>query len=187
MKDKKQPYWKRAGFKSSYDYQLYRIQQRGFNSISEYNNHRLKNQGYERGLYDYMLDKNLVTLTDEWRIKEYNEDRCATAVEIPDIPGYYITPMGEIWKYRELTAGGKWHVIKQQSHKSGYKAFQPYIDGKRHVKYVHRALCSAFYGARDASHEAHHINGDRHDNTLDNVVWMTRDSHRRMKRGKYNK
>lgn len=183
----KVPAWQKQGFKNVYEYQLYRVQQRGFKTIAEYNNFRLKQQGHDRGMYDYFLANGILDIVDQNKVKDYYEDKCPTAVEIPDIPGYFITPLGEIWKCRTMFKGDKWHIIKQQAHKSGYKAFQPYLNGKRCVKYVHRALCSAFYGARDASYEAHHKNGNTHDNTLDNLVWVERDKHRAMPRGKRNK
>ena len=153
--------------------------------ISQYYLDRANTLGFET-VQDYHIARGWKVIKDESRIKEYYDKMDPTAVEIPDIPDYFITPMGVIWKYNNLKY--KWAIIRQQSHKSGYKAFQPYIDGKRCVKYVHRAVCSAFYGARDRGYEAHHLNSDRHDNTLDNLVWMPKAEHRALRKGmKYNK
>ena len=158
---KTEPTWKRQGFKSSYEYNLYRAKQRGYNSLHEY---KLENcSNYE--------------VKEEWRVKDKYQVCDGNAVEIPFAPGYYITPEGIIWKQHKM---GHWIILSQQPHKSGYLAFQPYVDGKRRVKYVHRAVCAAFYGDRDGSYEAHHINGDRHCNTLNNLTWMSKDEHRRM-------
>ena len=161
MENKKQPYWKKKGFKSQYEYQKLLAQRKGFKTPR-----------------DYRVSIGTDIVKDEWRVKDIYNECDPTAVPIPFAPDYYITPMGVIWCYSKRR--GEWLVISQQTHKSGYCAFQPYIDGKRRVKYVHRALCAAFYGDRDNNYEAHHINYDRQDNTLDNVVWMAKDEHRSM-------
>lgn len=158
---KTEPTWKRQGFKTSY----------------EYHKHIANKKGY-RNPREYRKDIGIDTVKDEWRVKQRYDECDPTAKEIPFAPTYYATPEGVIWCYSEWRKC--WLIIAQQSHKSGYKAFQPYIDDKRRVKYVHRGVCAAFYGDRDGSYEAHHINGDRHDNTLDNLVWMGKDEHRRM-------
>lgn len=153
--------------------------------ISQYYLDRAKILGFE-SVHEYHIARGWKSIKDETRIKEYYDEMDPTAVEIPDIPGYFVTPEGVIWKYNNHKY--KWAIIRQQSHKSGYKAFQPYINGKRCVKYVHRGVCSAFYGARDRGYEAHHINGDRHDNTINNLVWMPKAEHRSLRKGtKYNK
>lgn len=167
MKDKKTP-WEKLGFKTQYEYQT----------------DWCKRNGY-KNLKDYRLAKGIDVITDEWRVKDI-EDGCPNeAKEIPFAPGYYIMPDSTI--YHKSRMRKKWIIIKQQVHKSGYCAFQPYIDGKRHVKYVHRALMAAFYGDRDNNYEAHHQNGDKQDNTLENVVWMDKYEHRRLARGPYKK
>ena len=157
---------------------------KGYKNYNHYIKDLAKRNGFD-SIREYQLHKNWVPQpTDEARLLDPKNQMDPTAIPIPDIPGYYITPMGDIWKQRN---SGKWIMLKQQAHKSGYKAFQCYIDGKRYVKYVHRTLCSAFYGERDASYEAHHINADTHDNTLDNLVWMKKEKHRAMPRGPYKK
>jgi hypothetical protein len=137
----------------------------------------VRKKGYNT-FWEYLKGEGHYEIKDEWRIKTVYEDKDELAIEIPDIPGYYITPFGKIWKHSPKLKG--WIMLSQQAHKSGYMAFQPYIDGKRKVKYVHRTLLSAFYGPRDASFEGHHIDADRHNNTLDNLVWMDKAKHRRM-------
>ena len=165
---KTEPTWKRQGFNSQYEYVTYRAQQRGYKSVR-----------------DYKLKNGIDTIKDDWRLKQ-RYDKCdPTAKEIPFAPGYYVTPEAVIWTYSEWKKC--WLIISQQEHKSGYKAFQPYVDGKRRVKYVHRAVCSAYYGDCDNSYEAHHKDGDKHNNTLDNLVWLLKDHHRRLRRGPYKK
>ena len=167
MKDKKTT-WERQGFKTQYEYQTHWVQTQGYKNIR-----------------DYRLAKGIDVINDEWRVKDV-EDGCPdSANEIPFAPGYFITPEGVI--YNKSRMRKKWIIIKQQVHKSGYCAFQPYIDGKRHVKYTHRALMAAFYGDRDNNYEAHHIDGDKQNNTLENVIWMDKYEHRCLARGPYKK
>lgn len=160
MKEKL-PTWKKKGFKTSYQYVKHLAKKKGYRTPGE-----------------YRKAKGIDVIKDEWRIKQRYDTCDPAAKEIPFAPTYYATPEGVIWCYSEWRKC--WLIISQQPHKSGYKAFQPYCNGKRCVKYVHRAVLSAFYGDRDSAYEGHHINGDRHDNTLDNLVWMERDEHRRM-------
>ena len=165
---KTEPTWSRQGFKSQYEYQTAWINKHGYKNPRE-----------------YRLSKGIDEIKDEWRVKDI-EDSCPdNANEIPFAPGYFITSDATI--YHKSRMRKKWIIIKQQVHKSGYCAFQPYIDGKRHVKYVHRALMSAFYGDRDNNYEAHHMNRDKQDNTLENVIWMDKYEHRSLARGPYNK
>ena len=159
-------------------------QEKGFKNYYEYQQNWARNAGYE-SVHDYRLKNGIVVIKDKWRqIKPV--DGCPDeANEIPFAPGYFITPDSTI--YHKSNLRKKWIIIKQQTQRTGYNVFQPYISGKRHVKYVHRAMCSAFYGDADSTQEAHHIDGDNSNNHLDNLMWMDRDEHRRQKRGNYNK
>ena len=125
--NKTEPTWTRQGFKTQYEYQMAWVNQMG------YKNPRA-----------YRLAKGIDEITDEWRIKDV-EDGCPNnAREIPQIPGYFITPDATI--YHKSRMRKKWIIIKQQTQRSGYNVFQPYCDGKRYVKYVHRSVLSAFEG-----------------------------------------
>ena len=156
-------------FSNSYQYQKYWAQKNGF-----------------RNPRQIRLDRGIDVIKDQWRVKTEYTECDPTAVPIPFAPNYFITPMGVIWCFSERR--GLWLIISQQSHKSGYKAFQPYINGKRYVKYVHRAVCSAFYGDRDANYEAHHEDGDKHNNILANLEWLPKAEHRSLRAGmKYRK
>ena len=154
--------WKKQGFKSCYEYNL----------------HLAKKKGY-KSLHEYKLDHvNNYEVKEEWRIKNRYEECDPSAVEIPHALGYFATPEGVIWKQHKM---GHWIIISQQSHKSGYLAYQPYCDGKRCVKYAHRSVLAAFKGDRDSSvYECHHIDGNRHNNNIDNLKWLSKDEHRKM-------
>ena len=144
----------------------------------------LDRHGFET-LQEYLKEKCGKVVKDEWRIKDRYEECDPTAVEIPNIPGYFITPDAVIWKYSPKFKS--WITISQQTLKSGYMTFQPYIDKKRFVKYVHRELLNAHRGYRDISYEAHHVDRDRQNNNLSNLRWVEYDEHRRMWKTKKKK
>ncbi len=159
---KTEPTWKRQGFKSSYQYHKHIANKKGYRNPGE-----------------YRKDKGIDVIKDEWRIKQRYNECPSSAVEIPHAPNYFATPEGVIWCYSEWRKC--WLIISQQPHKSGYLAYQPYCNGKRCVKYSHRSVLAAFKGDRDSSaYECHHIDGDRHNNNIENLMWMERDEHRAM-------
>jgi len=137
----------------------------------------VKDQGYDT-FHEYRIATGHYEVKDEWRIKERYEALPDNAKPVPQCPGYYATEEGEIWKHSPKLKC--WLKIAQQKHKSGYLAYQPYVDGKRCVKYVHRAIASAFYGNMGEGYEVHHIDADRHNNHIDNLEWMKAEDHRRM-------
>ena len=158
---------------------------RGFKNYYEYQQNWARKKGYE-SMYDYRVKCGIVKITDEWRVKDIEDGCPEEANEIPFAPGYFITPDATI--YHKSNLRKKWIIIKQQTQRTGYNVFQPYISGKRYVKYVHRAVCSAFYGDADSTVEAHHIDGDNSNNHLDNLMWMDKWEHRSLRQGaKYNK
>lgn len=159
-------------------------QSHGFKNYYGYQNNWAIKKGYE-SIDDYRVKNGLRVIKDEWRVKDI-EDGCPdNANEIPFAPGYFVTPDAVIYHKSKLRK--KWIIIKQQTQKSGYNVFQPYIDGKRHVKYVHRSVLSAFEGERDGGYECHHIDGDNSNNHIDNLMWMDKYEHRCLARGTYNK
>lgn len=141
----------------------------------------VKRKGFET-FHEYRQARGLFIPKSEPHIKTRYEELPAGAKPVPQCPGYYATEYGEIWKYSDKL--GAWIMLSQQSHKSGYLACQPYVNDKRKVKYVHRLVASAFYGDMGIDYDVHHINADRHDNNIDNLQWVERDRHRRMKKMK---
>lgn len=143
--------------------------------------HVVKKQGYET-FTEYLTDKGHYKVKDKWRIKTKYKALPDDAQPIPHCEGYYATPEGEIWKHSPKLKC--WLKLAQQSHKSGYKACQVYIDNKKRVKYIHRLIAAAFYGYPGSGYDVHHVNADRHDNHINNLQWMKAEEHRRMPKSK---
>jgi hypothetical protein len=94
------------------------------------------------------------------------------AKEIPNIPGYFVTPDARIFKYSDKRK--MWLEITQQKQKSGYCVFQPYIDGKKCVRFVHIAMCETFISLRPSpNHQVDHIDHVRNNNNITNLQWLT--------------
>lgn len=91
---------------------------------------------------------------------------------IPSLPSYYATPDGSI--YRVSRKNGLIKLSDNSTSNSGYKMVQPYLNGKRKLKYVHQLVLEAFAGLRPEGLVCDHINRDKTDNRIDNLRYVTR-------------
>lgn len=58
--------------------------------------------------------------------------------------------------------------------RTGYQQVSPYQDGRRATKKVHRLVAEAFLECPSPEREVNHRNGDRTDNRVENLEWVTR-------------
>ncbi len=94
-----------------------------------------------------------------------------------DIPGFIGTyQASSLGRVRTLarTRGGLPIVMKPRENVKGYLVFGVVVDGSRRMRFVSRAVLSAFRG-NPASPDMHadHLDGDRTNNRLDNLEWVT--------------
>ena len=87
---------------------------------------------------------------------------------IPQYPKYSASSEGEI---RNDKTG---RILKQEKHRCGYRQLSV---GKGNQEYVHRLVASAFYGLQP-SMEVDHINGNKADNRVENLRWVTKSQNR---------
>jgi hypothetical protein len=95
--------------------------------------------------------------------------------DIKGVPDYQVSDHGRVRSRKT----GVWKVLKTTSHsRTGYLVVSFRVDRKYIARSVHRVVASAFLG--DASgFDVNHINGDKHDNRLCNLEYLTRgDNHR---------
>jgi hypothetical protein len=96
------------------------------------------------------------------------EERWAAA---PGYEGLYeVSTHGRVKSIKRLhTTGGimKTHVNK------GYEYAHLCKDGKHHNAKVHRLVASAFIPMRENANEVNHIDGDKLNNNVSNLEWVT--------------
>lgn len=97
------------------------------------------------------------------------------ATPIPSAPGYSATPAGDILSMQSNWRGYGARVLTPTLNASGYPSVRLLIGGRRKHIAVHRLIAEAFLGHRPSpQHEVRHLNGNRHDNSVTNLLWGTR-------------
>ena len=65
----------------------------------------------------------------------------------------------------------------------GYYVVNPSIDGRNVLMYVHRIVADAFLGERPAGVEVNHIDGDKLNNAVSNLEYVTHERNMAHARG----
>lgn len=97
--------------------------------------------------------------------------------EIPTWEGYYAASnLGRIKRLAGSPRCRADRILKGMPTERGYLTVSPVRSGQRQrPMMVHRLVLSAFIGEPPTlAHEANHINGDKLDNRLENLEWVTR-------------
>lgn len=104
----------------------------------------------------------------------------ATPEEWRPIPGwgdlYEASSLGRIRRIRTRNGRGYYDkviVMKPQLGKQGYYMLRLWRDGKPETKLVHRLIAGAFLGKRPDDLEIRHLNDNKLDNRLVNLVYGT--------------
>lgn len=95
--------------------------------------------------------------------------------DIPGFPDYQASNRGRIRSRKS----GEWRLLRATPHsRTGYLAVSLRVDGRYITRSVHRLIAMAFVGdakGRDVNHK----NGNKLDNSLTNLEYLTRgDNHR---------
>lgn len=94
-------------------------------------------------------------------------------VELEEFPSYYVTDTGEVWSSKpNPNKQSGFRKLKAHVDKDGYHRVR-IVDkcGKIFGKGVHRLVLLAFEG--DSPLTVNHKNGNKDDNTLENLEYMT--------------
>jgi hypothetical protein len=156
---------------------------------SVYLNAYAQNRGY-KNIYRLGNEKNYKTYRKEklqCRLHEEFIDKPENLLPIPSAPDYYANTEGKIWCYSNKRK--RWIQLRSYSNPNNnyYCTVQPYIDGKRYIKYVHRLVAEAFLGEIPSTHEVNHIDRDVTNNYIDNLEILPVEVHRALKRIRRNK
>ena len=87
---------------------------------------------------------------------------------IDDYPRYFACSDGRIWSDKTR------RFLKPCMSNSGYQMVNLCVDGKGHIKTVHRLIASAFVPNPDNLEFVNHKNEDKSDNRPENLEWVTR-------------
>ena len=95
------------------------------------------------------------------------------AKEIEGFPDYYVTTNGDVYSGKHSTGLKKLKPVIQTG---GYLRLKLVdADGNHCDRYIHRLVASAFLEEKDEkSKEVNHKNGNKKDNRLSNLEWVTR-------------
>ena len=90
--------------------------------------------------------------------------------ELNDVPGYCIYPDGRLWSNKT----NKFLKDQRGGYKGEYRKFSLWLNGKYVNKYVH-ILVMTYFGVDkpEAKYEVNHIDGNKFNNILSNLEWVT--------------
>jgi hypothetical protein len=88
-------------------------------------------------------------------------------VPVYGIEGFEVSASGAV---RRKSTG---KLLTESVSGSGYRKVTFHEDGKRAQKLVHRIVCQSFLGPQEGK-EVNHIDGDKTNNQLENLEWVTR-------------
>jgi hypothetical protein len=87
-------------------------------------------------------------------------------IVIPECPGYLATREGEIYS-------SKTHALLTKDPSRGYFVVSITREGKESKKYVHKLIASAYHDNIEQKQMVNHIDGNKHNNCVDNLEWVT--------------
>jgi len=95
--------------------------------------------------------------------------------DIPGFPDYQASTLGDVRSRKS----GEWKPIRATRHsKTGYLAVSLRVGGRYVTRSVHRLVATTFLGPADGR-DVNHINGEKQDNRLCNLEYLSRgDNHR---------
>lgn len=89
---------------------------------------------------------------------------------------------GHLTPYMVSTFGDVWNIVtgfplSLHKDKGGYLRVSLTIDGKTHNPLVHRLVAMTFIPNPDDKEDVHHIDGNRTNNHVDNLEWLSKCEH----------
>lgn len=97
--------------------------------------------------------------------------------DIKDFEGMYqVSNLGRVRSVDRFDRTGQLHkgvIIVLSDNGRGYKTVRMSKDSKPKKCYVHRLVATAFIENPDNKPEVHHIDGDKSNNKLENLQWVT--------------
>lgn len=86
--------------------------------------------------------------------------------KIKDFPKYSVSDKGNVRNDKTN------RILKPREHGDGYKCVVLYDKSKKNCR-IHRLVATEFIDNPDGKREVNHINGDKSNNSIDNLEWST--------------
>lgn len=87
--------------------------------------------------------------------------------DVPGLPGYAVSRCGKVQRTKTGT------ILKTARHTQGYRSITTHVDGLEKTKLVHRLVAATFLGPCPARHYVNHIDGDKTNNAVTNLEYVT--------------
>ncbi len=82
-------------------------------------------------------------------------------------PWYRVGTDGSVWSKH----GGNWKRLKQYTNHCEYLAIMLWTEDKQKYIFAHRLVLIAFSGPRPDGMESRHLDGNRQNNSVENLAW----------------
>jgi len=91
---------------------------------------------------------------------------------LKDFPKYGVTRDGRVWSL-DWNHTGKVRELKGRLNRGGYLLVALYKDGKPYQRLIHRLVAQTFIPNPENKREVNHKNGDKANNSVENLEWAT--------------
>lgn len=85
---------------------------------------------------------------------------------------YQVSDLGRVRSVMKKQGTHPGRTLKPKPHNAGYLVACLYGSDKPSYRLIHTLVLEAFVGPRPDGVVAHHIDGDKHNNRLDNLTWF---------------
>jgi predicted XRE-type DNA-binding protein len=90
---------------------------------------------------------------------------------LPGFPGYEMSSDGRAWKRKGEVLIELKPIVNRL--RKGYLQISPYLNGKNKTLAIHRAMMLTFVGERPEGMEIAHLDGNKANNSIDNLAYVT--------------